>query len=230
MAGRMDGFRSVWVLDDAIAVVYDFVRHAAGSGTRVVPLSPREVDADLPGRLADGEVDLLLVDAWDVVRQQHDRSQSRLATSLDALELVRQMPPSQRPTVVGYSAMMDRAEVAVPILQAGADAVFVLERLTWSMPQVLGGDFSGRRELTAGDWDSLGLTDRAEVVEAHQLCRRHPRSWEQIWDGEATFDRAAQMFMRRNLLPLLPTPSGEAATYRHVRRVLRTLSCLPVSF
>jgi len=174
--------------------------------------------------------DLLLIDALDLDRQQSDRTQSRLA-SLDLLIRLAATPGPKRPHVAVYSTVMERPEVNIPLRQAGlASCYFTVEALTTNVAQIaLGSTLEDLqvRAPTTEDWHALhpDLPVGANVAAAHQRIRDHERAWQQIWDPAAPFDKAAQVWVSRNVLPLLhlSTTSG----YRVAIEVIRKVAGLP---
>jgi hypothetical protein len=169
-------------------------------------------------------VDLVLLDALDIGLQQSDPTQSRLV-SLDLLHHI----PSGGPAIVVYSTAMARPEVNIPVrgpgrAQAFYDAFSLYDRL----PSICAGKFPDEvPPPTKTDWSALDprLPVGADVAGAHQLIRTHGRSWEQIWREGAPFDKAAQVWISRNVLPLLGSPAGGG--YALAVNVVRRISGLP---
>jgi hypothetical protein len=170
---------------------------------------------------------LVLLDALDLSSQQDDDSCSRLA-SLDVLEQVRKLPADRRPVVVVYSTDMARPEVNIPLRSWGvASAFFELRVLVTHLRDVLvGGDHSHQVAAPVeGDWHDLHpqLAVGADVASIHQLMRSNERVWRQVWMYDAPFDRAAMMWIRRNVLRRV----GPAAGYRSAIDVARKVAGLP---
>jgi len=174
--------------------------------------------------------DLLFVDALDLDRQQSDATQSRLA-SLDLLMRLGATPEPRRPRVTVYSTVMERPELNIPLRQAGVAArYFTVEALTANVAEIaLGATLADKqvRAPTAVDWHTLhpDLPVGADVAAAHQRIRDHDRAWQQIWDPAAPFDKAAQVWVSRNVLPLLQLPSTSG--YRVAIEVIRKVAGLP---
>lgn len=174
--------------------------------------------------------DLVLIDALDLDRQQSDPTQSRLA-SLDLLFQLASSSPPQRPRVVVYSTVMHRPELNIPLRQAGVEASFFdVKALTANV----GGIALAERlddvqvpKPTVDDWHALhpDLPVGSAVAAAHQRIREHERAWRQIWDPDAAFDKAAQVWVSRNVLPLLDLSS--ASGYRVAIEVIRKVAGLP---
>jgi hypothetical protein len=178
--------------------------------------------------LADwGGADLVLLDALDLSSQQDDRTRSRLA-SLDLLERLEELPVSARPRVVVYSTHMAAPEVNIPLRQAGvADAFYNLAVLWQHVGDVLQGAGGHQVEPPSdGDWARLHprLTSATDVARLHQRMRRHDRAWRQVWLDQAPFDRAAQLWIHRNVLDLL---GPDVRTYRMAIDVTRRVAGLP---
>lgn len=170
---------------------------------------------------------LVLLDALDLSSQQDDRTRSRMA-SLDVLSTIRELPGSRRPTVLVYSTDMARPEVHLPLRAWGVvDGLFVLGSLVKGLPAIVrSGDRSGQvPPPTRQDWSRLHpkLAPGADVATIHQLMRRNERVWRQVWLADAPFDRAAMMWIRRNVLPLL----GPGTGYRVAIDVTRKIAGLP---
>jgi hypothetical protein len=170
---------------------------------------------------------LVLLDALDLSSQQDDPSCSRLA-SLDVLEQVRRLPPARRPVVVVYSTDMARPEVSIALRSWGvASAFYELQVLVRELRAVVVG---GARDHqvpapTAEDWRALHpqLEVGADVAAIHQLMRSHERVWRQVWMSDAPFDRAAMMWIRRNVLRRV----GPGAGYRAAIDIARKVAGLP---
>jgi hypothetical protein len=205
---------------------------------------PHPVAADLaPATWAS--VPLVLLDALDLSSQQDDRSRSRL-TSLDVLESVARGPPPDTPRVVVYSTHMAKPEVNIPLRGARVAAGYyevgaLIEHLSAIVTaahqpgRAPAGSPAGRPrhrlpgqvpEPVPADWLALhpDLPVCADVVVAHQLMRTHPRTWRQVWDPTAAFDKAAQVWVRRNVLGAL---GAESASYNMAIEVVRKLAGLP---
>ncbi len=170
--------------------------------------------------------DLVLLDALDIGLQQSDGSRSRLE-SLDLLEQLDGIDGCA--DVVVYSTAMQRPEVNIPVRGLGsASAFYDVSRLTAHLREIVAGNY--RDQVAAPsleDWQALDrrLTPMADVAGAHQAMRRHDRSWRQVWDDHARFDKAAQVWISRNVLPLLGNP--ERGGYSLAVDVVRKVSGLP---
>ena len=68
------------------------------------------------------------------------------------------------------------------------------------------------------------VADAFYDVAAHQLMRTHERTWRQVWDPDAAFDKAAQVWVRRNVLAPL---HAESAGYNMAVEVVRRIAGLP---
>jgi hypothetical protein len=196
---------------------------------------PHPVAADL-GPATWASVPLVLLDALDLSSQQDDHTRSRL-TCLDVLESVSRVPAPGTPLVVVYSTHMAKAEVNIPLRGARVAAgYFDVGALIENLPAiVLAAQSPGTRparltgqvpEPAPADWAHLhpDLPVCADVVVAHQLMRTHARTWRQVWDPEAAFDKAAQVWVRRNVLAAL---GAESASYNMAVEVVRKLAGLP---
>jgi hypothetical protein len=172
-------------------------------------------------------VPLVLIDALDLSSQQDDRTLSRLA-SLDILESLARMPREQAPRIVVYSTHMAKPEVNIPLRQPGVvHAFYEVGALLEHLPDVVMGRYPGQVALPRpADWAQLhpDLPASADVAAAHQLMRTHDRTWRQVWDGDAAFDKAAQVWVRRNVLSALGT---ETSGYSLAIEVVRKLAGLP---
>jgi hypothetical protein len=202
---------------------------------------PHPVAADLaPATWAS--VPLVLLDALDLSSQQDDRSRSRL-TSLDVLASVARVPPPDTPLVVVYSTHMAKPEVNIPLRGARvAEGYYEVGSLIEHLPAIVtaaqrtiagapaappGPRLPGQVPAPApADWTALhpDLPPCADVVVAHQLMRTHPRTWRQVWDPTAAFDKAAQVWVRRNVLGAL---GAESASYNMAIEVVRKVAGLP---
>jgi hypothetical protein len=186
---------------------------------------PHGESLDLDPQIWSG-VDLVLLDALDIGIQQSDPSQSRLI-SLDLLDRI----PVGGPEVVVYSTAMSRPEVNIPLRgQHRASAFYDAFALYDHLEAISRGELSGQVELpSAADWAALDprLPEGVDVAGAHQRIRTHERSWEQIWKVAAPFDKAAQVWISRNVLPLLGSPPGGG--YALAVNVVRRISGLPYS-
>ncbi len=182
---------------------------------------------EAPGPIVNG-VDLLLVDAFDLASQQDDHTRSRLA-SLDVLDAVRGTRTGGGPTVVVYSTAMARPEVNVPLRDEElVTAWYDVASLADHLDGIVRGAFDGQvPPPTADDYAALhpNLPVTARVAEAHQRIRGHPRAWRQIWDDDAPFDKAAQVWISRNVLPLLDVTTGNG--YGIAKQVIRRVAGLP---
>jgi hypothetical protein len=195
---------------------------------------PHPVAAELaPATWAS--VPLVLLDALDLSSQQDDHTRSRL-TSLDVLASVARVSPPDTPRVVVYSTHMAKAEVNIPLRGANvAEGFYEVNGLLEHLPEIVlavqrGADLSrvpGQvRRPQPADWAALhpDLPACADVVVAHQLMRTHARTWRQVWDPDATFDKAAQVWVRRNVLGVL---GAESAGYNMAVEVVRKVAGLP---
>lgn len=172
--------------------------------------------------------DLVFLDALDLARQQADPTQSRLA-SLDLLFRLAEAGHTAAPVVVVYSTAMDRPAINIPLRQTPVScSYFTVDQLTERLGAIVTGDRSaGTPAPTPADWRALhpDLPVGADVASAHQRIQDHARAWRQIWDADAGFDKAAQVWITRNVLPLLGVaPSGG---YRVAIEVIRKVSGLP---
>jgi hypothetical protein len=172
-------------------------------------------------------VDLVMLDAVDLSSQQDDARRSRLA-SLDILERITEVPDAVRPRVVVYSTHMTAPEVNIPLRQVpGADAFYELGDLWNHLDEVLAGDHAHQAPPpTKGDWARLHakLTPDVDVAAVHQLMRRNERAWEQVWQAKAPFDRAAQVWIQRNVVVRL---GPGVRSYRTAVDVTRKVAGLP---
>ncbi len=168
-------------------------------------------------------VDLVLLDAFDLGAQQSDRTRSRLAS----LDVLAGLPVE--PTVVVYSTAMRRPEANIPLRGPGRAAAFYeVFDLPDQLDGILLGQYGGQvPSPTASDFVALDprLPPGADVAAAHQQIQRHPRSWRQIWDDRAPFDKAAQVWINRNILPVLGSPPGGG--YAMAVNVIRRVAGLP---
>jgi hypothetical protein len=196
---------------------------------------PHPVAADL-GPATWASVPLVLLDALDLPSQQDDHTRSRLS-SLDVLESVARVPRGEGPRTVVYSTHMAKPEVNIPLRGAGVASGFydvgaLLEHLAHIVLAVQSAPTGAVRldgQVPApdpADWASLhpDLPACADVGAAHQLMRTHERTWRQVWDPDAAFDKAAQVWVRRNVLPAL---GAESAGYNMAVEVVRKLAGLP---
>jgi hypothetical protein len=178
---------------------------------------------------------LVLLDALDLSSQQEDHTASRL-TSLRVLESVVRVPAPDTPRVVVYSTHMAKPEVNIPLRGARvAEGFYDVGGLIEHLPEiVLAAQRGGGIAQIGGqvpppeptDWAVLhpGLPACADVVQAHRLMQQHPRSWRQVWDPDASFDKAAQVWVSRNVLPVL---GAQSAGYSLAVEVVRKLAGLP---
>lgn len=171
-----------------------------------------------------GPRDLVLLDALDIGAQQEDPRASRLQ-SLDVLERIARQR-GRAPRVVVYSTAMADPAVNIPLRSrtARVEAYYDVVSLLDSLPSVMAGSYPGQVPAPSeADFVALdpGLTSAADVGAAHQHMRGRPIVWEQVWNPAAPFDRAAQRWISRNVLPLLAVPSsaGYALAVNVVRRV-----------
>jgi hypothetical protein len=180
-------------------------------------------------------VPLVLLDALDLSSQQDDHTRSRL-TSLDVLSSIKSLPEPDRPDVIVYSTHMGKPEVNIPLRGSGtARAFYDVGALLEHLPDIVlaadgratGSAYDGQVPApTPADWAALhpDLPVGADVVAAHDLMRTHERSWRQVWDSDAAFDKAAQMWIKRNVLGALHAGS---ASYMLAVEVIRKLAGLP---
>jgi len=173
-------------------------------------------------------LDLVVLDALDLGAQQDDPTRSRLA-SLDILDRVADLPAADRPTVLVYSTAMTQPEIRVPVAthQLGPP-LFPVSTLLDRFDDIVSGDTRSRLDPpTRADWDCLepALDTESRLAEAHQRMRNHDRAWRQIWDADAPFDKAAQVWITRNILPMLGLDSSRG--YGIARSVIRRIAGLP---
>lgn len=175
-----------------------------------------------------GAAEVVFLDALDLDRQQTDPTRSRLA-SLDLLFRLADAGYTSEPHVVVYSTAMNRPEINIPLRQTPVQcSFFSVDHLTDRLERIVGGDRTGGvAEPTAADWHALhpDLPVGADVARAHQRIQDHERAWQQIWDSDAGFDKAAQVWITRNVLPLLGMESSGG--YRVAIDVIRRVSGLP---
>jgi hypothetical protein len=169
------------------------------------------------------QVPMVLLDALDLSSQQDDHTRSRLS-SLDLIERMAYLPADRRPLIVAYSTQMARPEVDIPLRRSGSVAAFYeVAALVDCLPQIVLGRFPDQvAPPSEADWDSLhpGLRPASDVASAHQLMRKHDRAWRQVWDHDAPFDKAAQVWIRRNVLGLLGlATSGYGVAVEVTRRL-----------
>ena len=171
-----------------------------------------------------GPDDVVLVDALDVGARQDDPRATRLG-SLDVLELLA-ASADPGPRVVVYSTAMADPTVNIPLRSrvGRADAYYDVVALLDELSAVVGGSYPAQvAPPSAADFSALDpdLTPAADVGAAHQRMRVRDLIWEQVWNPAAPFDRAAQRWISRNVLPLLslPTSAGYALAVDVVRRV-----------
>lgn len=174
------------------------------------------------------QLDLVLLDALDLSSQQDDPRASRL-TSLDVLDRLANSG-GDRPVVVSYSTSMDRPEIHLPMwTHAAVDACFDAVSLLDHLGSIVEGrlDRGAQPAPTPATWHALepDLPTCAQLAPAHQLIRRHERAWRQIWDSQAPFDKAAQVWITRNVLPLLGLSSSHG--YGVARSTIRRIAGLP---
>jgi hypothetical protein len=187
---------------------------------------PHPVAADL-GPATWASAPLVLLDALDLSSQQDDHTRSRL-TSLDVLESVARLPRPALPRVIVYSTHMAKPEVNIPLRGAGvARGFYDVGALLEHLADIVVGKLEGQvPPPVPADWAALhpDLQPCADVVAAHQLMRTHERTWRQVWDPDAAFDKAAQVWVRRNVLAAL---GAESAGYNMAVEVVRKLAGLP---
>lgn len=173
-------------------------------------------------------VELVLVDALDLGGQQDDPTRSRLA-SLDLLDVASDLPPADRPLLVVYSTAMHRSEIRLPLASHPLrPPLYDVTGLLESIPELVAGDTSrALSRPTDEDWSDLdpSLDHRTRLAEAHQRMRSHERAWRQVWDPDAPFDKAAQVWITRNVLPLLGLSSSRG--YGIARSVMQRVAGLP---
>jgi hypothetical protein len=139
------------------------------------------------------------------------------------------IPAASRPRIVCYSTAMARPEVNIPLRGAGVgDGFYDVAGVVDQLDAIAVGEMPNQVPLPGpDDWAALdpGLPVGADVAAAHQRMQDHERAWRQIWDAEAPFDRTAQMWISRNILPLLGLSSTDG--YRIARTVVRKVAGLP---
>jgi hypothetical protein len=196
---------------------------ARGRPARWVP-HPFAIDLD-PSCWANAP--LVFLDALDLSSQQEDHTRSRLA-SLDLLQQFAALPDGQRPQVVVYSTHMAKPEINIPLRRPGsADAYYEVQDLMDHLDDVVVGRYPGQvPPPTAEDWAALhpGLHDRSDVAAAHQAMRRRESAWRLVWDDRAGYDKAVQVWIRRNVVSLLGV---ESRGYGIAVEVTRKLAGLP---
>jgi hypothetical protein len=182
-----------------------------------------------------GEVDpatwnqasLVFLDALDLSSQQEDPTRSRLA-SLDLLEMFAALPADRRPRVVVYSTHMAKPEVNIPLRRSGsATAFYEVHDLMDQLDEVVRHRFPGQvPPPAAADWAVLhpALHERSDVAAAHQAMRRREGAWRLVWDDRAGYDKAIQVWIRRNVVSLLRV---ETRGYGVAVEVTRKLAGLP---
>jgi CheY-like chemotaxis protein len=225
--GQTASFRRVLVVDDRSSFGLTLRRRLKELGLTSVGMA--QTDAlDLTASSWRG-VDLVLLDALDIGLQQTDPTRSRLVC-LDVLERIADAaaPTGRGPVIVLYSTAMARPEVNIPVRQAkGAAAFYNAFTLYDELASIVEGRFIAQvTPPSVADWAALDprLPVGADVAGAHQMMRTHARSWEQIWRDGAPFDKAAQVWISRNVLPLLDSPGGG---YALAVDVVRRISGLP---
>ena len=178
---------------------------------------------------------LVLLDALDLSSQQDDPTRSRL-TSLDILESVGRVPAPNTPRVIVYSTHMGKPEVNIPLRGARvAEAFYDVKDLLDHLPAVVlaAQDNTSMAELPGqvptpvpADWAALhpDLPACADVVAAHQLMRGHDRTWRQVWDADATFDKAVQVWVHRRVMTVM---GAENFGYSMAIEVVRKIAGLP---
>jgi hypothetical protein len=210
------------IIEDRSSFGLALRRRLDGLGLASISM-PHQESLDLDQEVWSG-VDLVLLDALDIGIQQSDPSKSRLV-SLDLLDRI----PISGPQVVVYSTAMAQPEVNIPLRGHGRAAAFYNAFALYdNLKNIQSGEFTGQvDEPSTSDWAQLDprLPPGANVVGAHQRIRTHERSWEQIWKVEAPFDKAAQVWISRNILPLLGNPDGGG--YALAVNVVRRISGLP---
>lgn len=213
--------RQVVVVEDRASFGPSMVREVSRRGLTCQWITHDQALGAGPDRWTD--VDLILLDAFDIGAQQSDPTRSRLAS----LDVMVDLPPG--PLVVVYSTAMQRPEVNIPLRGPGrAVAFYEVFNLPDQLDGIVAGVFEGQvPPPTAADFKELDprLPYGADVAGAHRRMQTHPRSWRQIWDEHAPFDKAAQVWISRNILPLLGSPDGGG--YGMAVNVVRRVAGLP---
>jgi hypothetical protein len=194
-----------------------------GQPARWVP-HPLAIDLD-PALWANAP--LVFLDALDLSSQQEDPTRSRL-TSLDLLQTFAALPPAQRPTVIVYSTHMAKPEINIPLRRPGsAKAFYEVQDLMDNLDDVVLGRYPGQvPPPTDADWAALhpSLHARSDVAAVHQAMRRREGAWRLVWDDRAGYDKAVQVWIRRNVVSLLDV---EHRGYGIAVEVTRKLAGLP---
>jgi CheY-like chemotaxis protein len=173
-------------------------------------------------------LDLIVLDALDLGSQQDDPTRSRLA-SLDILDRVADVRSPDRPEVLVYSTAMTQPEIRIPLATHRLDPpLFDVSTLVDQFNDIVAGETGARLDPpTRSDWTSLepSLDVESRLADAHQHMRDHDRAWRQIWDADAPFDEAAQVWIARNILPMLGLDSSRG--YGIACAVIRRMAGLP---
>ena len=213
--------KHVVVIEDRASFGPSMVREVSRRGLPCQWITHDQALSAGPDRWA--EVALVLLDAFDIGAQQSDPTRSRLAS----LDVMVELPPG--PPVVVYSTAMSRPEVNIPLRGPGRAAGFYdVFSLTDQLDSIIAGELHGQVPPPAdGDYKELDprLPVGADGAGAHRRMQTHPRSWRQIWDEHAPFDKAAQVWISRNVLPLLGSPDGGG--YGMAVNVVRRVAGLP---
>jgi hypothetical protein len=196
---------------------------ARGRPARWVP-HPFAIDLD---PVCWANAPLVFLDALDLSSQQEDPTRSRLA-SLDLLQQFAALPPGQRPKVIVYSTHMAKPEINIPLRRPGsAVAFYEVQDLMDRLDDIVLDRYPGQvAPPTPEDWAALhpGLHARSDVAGAHQAMRRRESAWRLVWDDHAAYDKAVQVWIRRNVVSLLDV---EARGYGIAVEVTRKLAGLP---
>jgi hypothetical protein len=225
MAGEEPVDRRAVVIEDRGTFGPALARQLAARGrpARWVP-HPFAVDLD-PSCWANAS--LVFLDALDLSSQQEDPTRSRLA-SLDLLQQFAALPAGERPRVVVYSTHMAKPEINIPLRRPGsAVAFYEVQDLMDHLDDIVLGRYPGQvPPPTPDDWATLhpSLHARSDVAAAHQAMRRREGAWRLVWDDRAGYDKAIQVWIRRNVVSLLDV---EARGYGIAVEVTRKLAGLP---
>jgi hypothetical protein len=123
---------------------------------------------------------------------------------------------------------MDKPEVNIPLRRPGsATAFYEVHDLMDQLDEIVHLRFPGQvPPPTPADWAVLhpALHERSDVAAAHQAMRRREGAWRLVWDDRAGFDKAIQVWIRRNVVSLLQV---EIRGYGVAVEVTRKLAGLP---